>query len=58
VVSQEWGPGAVLQWDPAAKPSVGVAPPEADEYHNMKWKWKKNQFGGRKVVRQATMLAA
>jgi len=34
---------------------VGASPPEADEYDNMKW--KKNQFGGRKVVGQATVLA-
>jgi len=33
---------------------VGASPPEADEYDNMKW--KKNQFGGRKVVGQATVL--
>jgi len=35
-------------------PGGFAPPPEADEYDNIKR--KNNQFGGRKVVGQATML--
>ena len=53
------GLGPCSHWDPGAiAPGRGVSrasSPEGDEYDSMKW--KKNQFGGRKLVGYATVFA-
>jgi len=44
---------SAVRWEAERLTLGGIASQKLDEYGNMKW--KKNQFGGRKLARPSTM---